>query len=48
MAEATTKEKTTRLTVRDLENIIADENGLFELPFKSHDLVYPNIYISEE
>ncbi|KAI6656824.1 Dual specificity protein phosphatase 3 [Oopsacas minuta] len=45
MAEGARKDK---VTVKDLLDIIADENGLFMLPDTSHDLVYPNIYISEE
>ena len=48
MAEAKSKERTAKVTVKDLEDILANEDGMFELPGGSHDLVYPNIYISEE
>ena len=48
MAKATSKERTAKVTVKDLEDIISNEDGMFLLPDTSHDLVYPNIYISEE
>lgn len=48
MAKATSKERTAKVTVKDLEDILANGDGIFELPGTSHDLVYPNIYISEE